>query len=124
MDERKRQADRFRNASARRAKRVQLLGVDHPSCAICGYDRNPASLEAHHIAGEANQELSILLCRTCHDNLSDTAIDTMGACVGATLIASRWRYWQHYSKVSRTSFGPLVIRWRSGHLGAAQPVHI
>jgi len=78
MDERKRQADRFRNASARRAKRVQLLGVDHPSCAICGYDRNPASLEAHHIAGEANQELSILLCRTCHDDLSDTAIDTLG----------------------------------------------
>jgi hypothetical protein len=69
---------RARSASARRAKRIQLLGVDNPACAICGYHRNPASLECHHIAGEANQELSVLLCRTCHDDLSDTAIDTVG----------------------------------------------
>lgn len=78
MDERKQQITRSRSASARRAKRLQLLGVHQPSCAICGYHRNPVSLEAHHIAGEANQELSVLLCRTCHDDLSDTAIDTLG----------------------------------------------
>jgi hypothetical protein len=78
VDERKQQAERSRSASSRRAKRLQLLGVENPSCGICGYHRNPASLEAHHIAGEANQELSILLCRTCHDDLSDTAIDTLG----------------------------------------------
>jgi hypothetical protein len=78
MDELKRRAAQARSASARRAKRRQLLGVDHPSCAICGYDRNPASLEVQHVAGEANQELSVLLCRTCHDDLSDTEIETLG----------------------------------------------
>jgi hypothetical protein len=78
MDDRQRKIERARSNAARRAKRIQLLGVENPSCAICGYNRNPASLEAHHIAGEANQELSVLLCRTCHDDLSDTAIDTLG----------------------------------------------
>lgn len=78
VDERQRHVERARSAAARRAKRVQLLGVDNPSCTICGYHRNPASLEAHHVAGEANQELSVLLCRTCHDDLSDAAIDTLG----------------------------------------------
>jgi hypothetical protein len=84
MDDRKRKVERSRSASTRRSKRVQLLGIEKPSCAICGYNRNPASLEAHHIAGEANQELSVLLCRTCHDDLSDTAVDTLGDL--------RWRY--------------------------------
>jgi hypothetical protein len=74
MDDRQRNIERARSNAARRAKRTQLLGVENPSCAICGYNQNPASLEAHHIAGEANQELSVLLCRTCHDDLSDTAI--------------------------------------------------
>lgn len=79
MDERKRQqAEQSRNASARRAKRLQLLGTPNPACAVCGYYRNPASLEVHHVAGEANQELSVLLCRTCHDDQSDMAIDTLG----------------------------------------------
>jgi hypothetical protein len=78
MEDHQQRTERSRSASARRAKRIQLLGVESPTCAICGYHRNPASLEAHHTAGEANQELSILLCRTCHDDLSDTAIDTLG----------------------------------------------
>src|ERR1700722_15987593 len=78
MDDWKRQVERSRSASARRAKRIQLLGVDKPNCAICGYNKNPASLEAHHIAGEANQELSVLLIRTYHEDLSGVAIDTLG----------------------------------------------
>jgi hypothetical protein len=78
MDDLKQQATQARSASVRRAKRLQLLGTGNPACAICGYHRNPASLEVHHVAGEANQELSVLLCRTCHDDLSDTAIETLG----------------------------------------------
>jgi hypothetical protein len=78
MDDRTRLPDRPRASSTRKAKRLQMLGTGSPSCAVCGFHRNSTSLEVHHIAGEANQELSVILCRTCHDDLSDTAIDTLG----------------------------------------------
>ena len=41
-----------------------------PSAGLCGHD-DPLALELHHIAGEAFDERTGILCRNCHRPLSD-----------------------------------------------------
>ena len=67
-----------RRAAARRDKRLLRFGTDTPSCAACGYHRRTASLQVHEPGGKANQELSMLVCRNCHDELTDAGIDSLG----------------------------------------------
>ena len=67
-----------RRTAARRDKRLLRFGTDTPSCAACGYHRRTASLQVHEPGGEANQELSMFVCRNCHDELTDAGIDSLG----------------------------------------------
>jgi hypothetical protein len=65
-----------RNTQMRRGKRLLRFGVDDPSCAVCGYNKLP-SLQIHEPAGQANQQVSMVLCRNHHDELSDRGIDSL-----------------------------------------------
>jgi hypothetical protein len=68
------------NAENRRERKRQRLGSANPACALCGYDRLPSLVEAHHVAGAANDaRLVVALCRNCHGELSDAAEDSLGA---------------------------------------------
>jgi len=58
---------------ARRQKRLEALGSNHPVC-ICGED-NPHCLELHHIAGQAYGDDLCTVCRNCHRKLSDDQKD-------------------------------------------------
>lgn len=57
-----------RNYRERAAK--LRLGTQNPRCAICG-NNDWTCLEAHHIAGQAYDPLTNILCRNCHRHLSD-----------------------------------------------------
>jgi len=69
-----------RQAEARRERKRQRLGSANPACAICGYNRIASLVEAHHVAGGANDaRLVVALCRNHHGELSDAAEDSLGA---------------------------------------------
>ena len=55
---------------ARKQKRLETLGDNHPACVICGED-NPHCLELHHIAGKSYGDELCTVCRNCHRKLSD-----------------------------------------------------
>ena len=54
----------------RRLRALERLGTSHPVCVTCGED-DPRCLEAHHIAGRAFDDQTVLVCRNCHRKLSD-----------------------------------------------------
>lgn len=58
----------------RKQRRLRALGSNEPRCATCGEDRWQA-LELHHVAGQAHDETTIILCRNCHRVMSDVQRD-------------------------------------------------
>ena len=59
---------------ARKQHRLRVLGCNEPRCAMCGEDRWQ-TLELHHIAGQAYDETTGIICRNCHRVLSDAQRD-------------------------------------------------
>lgn len=59
---------------ARKQRRLRRLGSNEPRCATCGEDRDQ-TLELHHVAGQAHDETTIILCRNCHRVASDAQRD-------------------------------------------------
>lgn len=59
-----------KDKEARRQKRLERLGSNHPVCVICGMD-DDRCLELHHIAGKAHCDDLAIVCRNCHRKLSD-----------------------------------------------------
>lgn len=59
---------------ARKQKRLERLGSNHPVCIICGED-DDACLELHHIAGKDYGDDLCTVCRNCHRKLSDSQRD-------------------------------------------------
>lgn len=55
---------------ARKQRRLRALGCNEPRCAMCGEDRWQ-TLELHHVAGQAHDPTTIVLCRNCHRVMSD-----------------------------------------------------
>lgn len=56
----------------RRWRALQRLGTHHPVCVLCGED-DYHCLELHHLAGQAYDQLTVILCRNCHRKQSDPA---------------------------------------------------
>ena len=59
---------------ARKQKRLEVLGSNHPVCVFCGED-DWRCLEQHHIAGKAYGDDVCNICRNCHRKLSDDQKD-------------------------------------------------
>lgn len=59
---------------ARKQKRLEVLGSNHPVCVVCGED-SWQCLEQHHIAGQAYSDDLCNVCRNCHRKLSDEQND-------------------------------------------------
>ncbi len=55
---------------ARRERAYEHLGSREPRCTICQED-DYRTLEQHHIAGKANDDLMVILCSNCHKKQSD-----------------------------------------------------
>ena len=62
------------DAERRYLRALERLGTSHPVCVACGED-DPRCLEAHHIAGRAFDDQTVLVCRNCHRRLSDAQRD-------------------------------------------------
>ena len=58
----------------RRQRALDRLGSSTPRCMHCGED-NPHCLEGHHVAGRANDDEIVIVCRNCHRKLSDDQRD-------------------------------------------------
>ena len=65
------------DAEKRYLRALERLGTSHPVCVACGED-DPRCLEAHHIAGRAFDDQTVLVCRNCHRKLSDAQRDHAG----------------------------------------------
>jgi len=65
---------RERARQLRHERKREALGDPDPACLLCGYD-NPVGLEIHHVAGAANSDVTIWLCKNCHAEMSDAQID-------------------------------------------------
>jgi len=65
--------DILTDAEIRQAKAGRRLG-SHDRCHACP-ESNPTCLELHHIAGQANHEDRVPVCRNCHRKLSDAQRD-------------------------------------------------
>ena len=61
----------------RRQRALDRLGTNTPRCTHCG-ECNPHCLEAHHIAGKAFDDETVIVCRNCHRKLSDEQKDHPG----------------------------------------------
>ena len=59
---------------ARKQKRLETLGSNHPTCTICGED-SWECLEQHHISGKDYSDDLCNICRNCHRKLSDSQYD-------------------------------------------------
>ncbi len=62
------------NKEKRRQKALERLGTNTPRCVHCG-ESDYRCLEAHHIAGRAYDEETVVTCRNCHRKLSDSQKD-------------------------------------------------
>ncbi len=54
----------------RKQRALERLGTNTPRCPFCGIDE-PLVFELHHIAGRANGDEALPVCRNCHRILSD-----------------------------------------------------
>ncbi len=59
---------------ARKQRRLEKLGTNEPRCGVCGY-REWEAIEAHHVADHKRDDATVLVCRNCHDILSDDQRD-------------------------------------------------
>jgi hypothetical protein len=62
--------DQHRAVERQRQRAYERLGSNHPVCIFCGLD-DWRCLEPHHLAGEAFDDLTGILCRNCHRTLTD-----------------------------------------------------
>ncbi len=62
------------NKEKRRQKALERLGTNTPQCVHCG-ESDYRCLEAHHIAGRAFDDETVVMCRNCHRKLSDSQKD-------------------------------------------------
>jgi hypothetical protein len=69
---RKRPSMPDRETRERQAQR--RLGSENPACCHCG-NSDWRTLELHHIAGQAFDDLTVILCKNCHAALSDAQSD-------------------------------------------------
>src|SRR5471030_3389080 len=53
------------NVEIQKQRALHRLGGGHPVCCVCGEDDSRA-LELHHVAGQAYEDLTAILCRNCH----------------------------------------------------------
>ncbi len=60
--------------STRRQRAVERLDTPNPRCVRCP-ENDPIALERHHVAGQAFDASTIILCRNCHRKLSDLQND-------------------------------------------------
>jgi hypothetical protein len=61
-------------ARKRKLARFAEAGYGDPRCALCGLDCLRL-LELHHLAGKANSDFEVPLCRNCHQIQSDLQED-------------------------------------------------
>jgi hypothetical protein len=59
---------------ARYRKALERLGTNTPKCAHCGVT-NPFCLQLHHIAGQANDSCTIILCHNHHAMITNAQKD-------------------------------------------------
>jgi hypothetical protein len=59
---------------ARRQRAIERLGIKNAKCIYCG-ESDPIVLEKHHIAGQAYDQSTVIVCRNCHRKLSDRQKD-------------------------------------------------
>jgi len=59
----------------RHARRQEQRGGIPCACSVCGENHPAVQYERHHPAGRANSGETILVCRNCHDKLSDAQQD-------------------------------------------------
>lgn len=62
--------DQTHDAERQKQRALERLGTQHPVCLLCGED-NYRCLELHHVAGQAYDQITGILCRNCHRKLSD-----------------------------------------------------
>jgi len=62
------------DAIARARKACERLGTAEPACAVCGENR-PTLLEKHHIAGQAYDPATMILCSNHHRLTTDAQKD-------------------------------------------------
>ena len=58
----------------RKCRALRRLNSNDPKCFRCGED-DWRCLEAHHIAGERYDAMTVVVCRNCHRRLSDDQLD-------------------------------------------------
>ncbi|WP_293881252.1 hypothetical protein [Sphingomonas sp.] len=58
----------------RKLRRCEQLGTNEPRCGLCG---NPdwRCIEQHHVADHDCDDMTVLLCRNCHRQMSDAQRD-------------------------------------------------
>ena len=61
----------------RRQRAIERLGTNNPRCVHCG-ESDPLVLELHHVAGQAYESSTVIVCRNCHRKLSDLQKDHPG----------------------------------------------
>ena len=58
----------------RERQALRRLGSENPACCHCG-NSDWRTLELHHIAGQAFDGLTVILCKNCHAAMSDGQCD-------------------------------------------------
>lgn len=62
--------DEHDDLERRKRAAFQRLGTDDPRCVTC-HEEDWRCLELHHLAGQAYDSTTGILCRNCHRKLSD-----------------------------------------------------
>jgi hypothetical protein len=63
------------NRLARKRERLRVHGTDNPFCCACGEHHWAVRYELHHIARRKYDPLTMRLCLSCHDKVSDMQKD-------------------------------------------------
>lgn len=58
----------------RKQNRLERFGTNTPRCGVCG-EADDRCLEAHHVAGRAHDDATVLVCGNCHRKVSDDQRD-------------------------------------------------
>lgn len=58
----------------RKLRRCEQLGTNDPHCGMCGH-ADWRCIELHHVADHGCDDMTVLLCRNCHRQMSDAERD-------------------------------------------------
>ena len=64
----------YPDVETRREAAYKRLGTRNPSCVSCA-ETDARCMELHHIAGQAQHDDLVTVCRNCHRKLSDAQYD-------------------------------------------------